>query len=42
MSCYYLDASALVKRYVNEVGSQWILNIAATAEGLAVDNPNEH
>ncbi len=24
MNCYYLDASALVKRYVNETGSEWI------------------
>ncbi len=24
MSIYYLDASALVKRYVNEVGSGWV------------------
>lgn len=27
MSCYYLDASALVKRYVNEAGSQWVRDI---------------
>ena len=24
MKCYYLDASALVKRYVHEPGSRWI------------------
>lgn len=24
MSIYYLDTSALVKRYVNEVGSEWL------------------
>ena len=24
MSCYYLDASALVKRYVDEEGSDWL------------------
>lgn len=24
MSTYYFDASALVKRYINETGSQWI------------------
>ena len=27
MTDYYLDASALVKRYVNEVGSAWIRQI---------------
>ncbi len=25
MSRYYLDASALVKRYVNEEGSDWLM-----------------
>ena len=24
MKCYYLDASAMVKRYVNEQGSEWM------------------
>jgi hypothetical protein len=24
VKCYYLDASALVKRYVDERGSEWI------------------
>ena len=29
MPCYYVDSSALVKRYVNEVGSVWVQNITA-------------
>ena len=29
MPCYYFDSSALVKRYVNEVGSAWVQNITA-------------
>ncbi len=29
MSIYYLDASALVKRYVNEVGSGWVRALTA-------------
>lgn len=31
MSIYYLDASAVVKRYVNEVGSAWMRAISAPA-----------
>lgn len=31
MSIYYLDASVLVKRYVNEVGSGWVRTITAAA-----------
>jgi uncharacterized protein len=27
ISCYYLDASALVKRYAPEIGSRWIVEI---------------
>ena len=27
MALYFLDSSALVKRYINEVGSTWILNL---------------
>ena len=27
MSAYYLDASALVKRYVNEPGSVWLRSL---------------
>lgn len=32
MSHYYLDASALVKRYVDEVGSDWLGTIIAPAQ----------
>ena len=40
----YLDASALVKRYVTLafLSADDRLNRAATAEGLTVDNPNHH
>jgi predicted nucleic acid-binding protein len=31
VSIYYLDASALVKRYVDEVGSDWLRAIVAAA-----------
>jgi uncharacterized protein len=27
MALYFLDSSALVKRYINEVGSAWILSL---------------
>lgn len=30
MSAYYLDASALVKRYVNEPGSVWLRSLLAS------------
>lgn len=32
MSRYYLDASALVKRYVNEPGSDWLRTIVTSSE----------
>ena len=32
MKCYYLDASALVKRYVHERGSEWIRAIMGFEE----------
>lgn len=32
MKCYYLDASALVKRYVDERGSGWIRAIIDSEE----------
>ena len=32
MSHYYLDASALVKRYVDEVGSDWLGTVIASAQ----------
>jgi predicted nucleic acid-binding protein len=31
LSCYYLDASALVKRYVDEAGSDWLRTIIVPA-----------
>lgn len=31
MNIYYLDASALVKRYVDEVGSDWLRTTIAPA-----------
>ncbi|MGB3650477.1 MAG: type II toxin-antitoxin system VapC family toxin [Rivularia sp. (in: cyanobacteria)] len=27
MAVYFIDSSALVKRYINETGSKWILNL---------------
>jgi predicted nucleic acid-binding protein len=32
VSRYYLDASTLVKRYVNEAGSDWLRALATSAE----------
>ena len=32
MSHYYLDASALVKRYVDEVGSDWLCALVVSAQ----------
>ena len=29
MTVYYLDTSALVKRYVDEIGSEWLREVAA-------------
>jgi uncharacterized protein len=31
MAAYFVDSSALVKRYINETGSQWILNLCNPA-----------
>jgi uncharacterized protein len=31
MAVYFVDSSALVKRYINETGSQWILNLCDPA-----------
>ena len=44
MSHYYLDASALVKRYpfLTFLSADDRLNRVAAAEGLHVDNPNHH
>lgn len=33
MATYFLDSSALVKRYVNEVGTLWIQNLTSTKTG---------
>ena len=30
MTTYYLDTSALIKRYVAEIGSQWLTTIVAS------------
>lgn len=41
MSHYYLDASALVKRYVDEVGSEWLhATIADTQPSLLLTTPH--
>jgi len=29
MAVYFIDSSALVKRYINEIGSLWVLNLLA-------------
>ena len=51
MTDYFLDASALVKRYVDELGSTWVRSItdpdvdlllAARVEGLATVNALDH
>jgi uncharacterized protein len=34
VKCYYLDASALVKRYVDEQGSEWIKVMMASEEEM--------
>lgn len=34
MTIYYLDASALVKRYVDEIGSDWLRAIIAPVQPL--------
>jgi len=33
MGAYYLDTSALVKRYVQEIGSAWVVNLTLLAAG---------
>jgi predicted nucleic acid-binding protein len=48
MSFYFLDTSALIKYYVDEVGSPWVettdkgLLAAAEAVTMQVENPNLH
>jgi predicted nucleic acid-binding protein len=36
VSVYYLDASALVKRYADEAGSDWVRQITATSSNHAI------
>lgn len=36
MSRYFLDSSALVKRYRNEVGSQWVLQLLSPQNHLVI------
>ena len=33
MGAYYLDSSALVKRYVQETGTEWVVQLAAPQSG---------
>lgn len=33
MTTYYLDASALIKRYVHEAGTEWVRAAVASAAG---------
>jgi uncharacterized protein len=33
MTAYFLDSSALVKRYIGEVGSSWVQNITLPSSG---------
>lgn len=34
---YFVDTSALLKRYVREVGSQWLQNLVAPASGHIIN-----
>ena len=36
MSIYYFDSSAVVKRYVTEIGSSWVTSVAAPSSGNTV------
>ena len=36
MTHYFLDSSALIKRYVNELGTSWIRGITATEAGHVI------
>lgn len=36
MAAYFFDSSAIVKRYLSEVGSAWVTNIAALVAGNEV------
>ena len=33
MAIYYMDSSSIVKRYIHEIGSAWVVSIAAPAIG---------
>lgn len=33
MTAYFFDSSAIVKRYLNEVGSSWVTSLADLAAG---------
>jgi predicted nucleic acid-binding protein len=36
IACYYLDASALVKRYAPEAGSRWVADLTASGTDTAI------
>lgn len=36
MTLYYVDSSALVKRYLREIGTDWIMTLAAPAAGHTI------
>ncbi|MBI1277701.1 MAG: PIN domain-containing protein [Anaerolineaceae bacterium] len=36
MSSYYLDTSALIKRYITEIGSAWIKNLLDVSAGHVI------
>lgn len=36
MAAYFFDSSAIVKRYVNETGTAWVINITDPAAGARV------
>ena len=36
MAAYFFDSSAIVKRYLSDVGSAWVTNIAALVAGNEV------
>ena len=42
MAAFIFDASGIVKRYLTEIGTAWVLNAAAQAERIHVDDPSAH
>jgi predicted nucleic acid-binding protein len=36
MAVYFLDSSAIVKRYVNEMGTTWLLSVLDPTEGDSI------